>query len=100
MNTEPDNIQILRLHKTWADRHILLWQIFILLLFGGIYFLLEKSGVDAAEQAGAFVLLAVMVLAATIWLAVALGVARVHMLLKGIDLDSLAQRAAPPRQDR
>jgi hypothetical protein len=100
MDTEPDDLRILRLHKTWADRHILIWQFFILLLFGGIYFLLEKSGIDAAERAGAFVLLAVMVLAATIWLAVALGVARVHMLLKGIDLESLAKRAAQSRRDR
>jgi hypothetical protein len=92
MSVEADDLQILRLHKTWADRYTLLWQLFVLVLFGGIYWLLEQLGIEAAERAGAFVLLAVMVLTATIWQAVGLGVARIHMLLDGIDPEARGRR--------
>jgi len=100
MNKAPSDLQILRLHKTWADRYTMLWQLFILLLFGGIYFLLDQSGIDAIERAGAFVLLAAMVLAAAIWQAVGLGVARIHMLLNGVDLEQRTRRDTPSRRDR
>jgi hypothetical protein len=83
----PDRIRIIKLHKRWADGYTLLWQIFVLFLFGGIYIGLEQFGVGAAERAAALVLLAVMVLVAAIWQSMGLGIARVHMLLDGIDLD-------------
>jgi hypothetical protein len=98
MSVEADDLRILRLHKTWADRYTLLWQLFVLVLFGGIYWLLEQFGIEAAERAGALVLLAVMVLAAAIWQAVGLGVARIHMLLDGIDLEARGRRGK--RSDR
>jgi hypothetical protein len=60
---------------------------FILILFGGIYVFLEQLGVDAADRAGALVLLAIMVLVAAVWQAVGLGIARVRMVLRGIDLE-------------
>jgi hypothetical protein len=88
----PDLISIIRLHKRWADRWTLLWMIFALFLFGGIYIVLEQLGADAAERSSAFILLAVMVLMAAIWQSTGLGVARVHMLLNGIDLEQ------PPRE--
>jgi hypothetical protein len=102
MNVGPDDLRtpIVKLHKGWADRYTLLWQFIVLLLFGGIYFLLEQSGMDAAERAGAFVFLAVMVLVATVWQAVGLGVARIHMLLNGIDLEQLPKRNVASGQDR
>jgi hypothetical protein len=92
MSAEADDLRILRLHKTWADRYTLLWQLFILLLFAGICWLVEQLGIDAAERAGALVLLAVIVLAATVWQAVGLGVARIHMLLDRIDLEARVRR--------
>jgi hypothetical protein len=88
----PDRIRIIKLHKRWADGLTLLWQIFALLLFGGIYIALEQFGVGAAERSAAFILLAVMVLVAAIWQSTGLGVARVHMLLNGIDLEQ------PPKE--
>lgn len=84
-------IRIIKLHKRWADGYTLLWQIFVLVLFGGIYVGLEQFGVGAAERAAALVLLAVMVLVAAIWQSTGLGIARVHMLLDGIDLERPAQ---------
>ena len=83
----PDRIRILKLHKRWADGLTLLWQLFALLLFGGIYIALEQFGVGAEERSAAFILLAVMVLVAAIWQSTGPGVARVHMLLNGIDLE-------------
>ena len=88
----PDRIRIIKLHKRWADGYTLLWQIFILLLFGGIYLVLEQAGVGAQERTTTFVLLATMVLVAAIWQATGLGIARVHMVLSGIDLES------PPKE--
>jgi hypothetical protein len=100
MNKATNDLRILRLHKTWADKYTMLWQLFILLLFGGIYFLFEQSGIDAMERAAAFVLLAAMVLAAAIWQAVGLGVARIHMLLNGVDLEQRTKPDAPSRRDQ
>ena len=80
-----------RLHKRWADGYILLWQLFIFLLFGGIYFVLEQMSVDAQERTAALVLLAAIVLVSAIWQATGLGIARVHMLLNGIDLERPSQ---------
>ena len=60
--------------------------------------LFEQAGIGAAERAGAFVLLAAMVLATAIWQAVGLGVARVHMLLDGIDLETRSKRGASARK--
>jgi hypothetical protein len=94
MSTEPNGLQILRLHKTWADRYMLLWQVFIFLLFAGVYFLFDQSGVGPAERTSAYVLLATMVLAAAVWQAVGLGVARVHMLVAGVELDHRTKRGA------
>jgi len=88
----PDRIRIIKLHKRWADGLTLLWQIFALLLFGGIYIALEQFGVGAAERSAAFILLGVMVLIAAIWQSTGLGVARLHMLINGIDLEQ------PPRE--
>lgn len=90
MNSE--RIRIIKLHKRWADGWTLLWMIFAFLLFGGIYIGLEQLGVGAAEQMAAFILLSVMVLVAAIWQSAGMGVARVHMVLNGIDLER------PPRE--
>jgi hypothetical protein len=51
---------------------MLFWQIFVVLLFGGIYFVLEQFGAGAAERTAALILLAVMVVAA-FWQSTGLG---------------------------
>jgi hypothetical protein len=62
----PDRIRVIKLHQRRADGLTPLWQIFALLLFGGIYIGLEQFGVGAAERS-AFILLGVMALAAAVW---------------------------------
>ena len=97
----PDRIRIIKLHKRSADGYTLLWQMFVFLLFGGIYIGLEQLGIGAAERAAAFILLAVMVLVTAIWQSTALGIARVHMLLNGIDLERPRRNGnAPPAERR
>ena len=92
MKPETDKTRILRLHKTWADGYTLLWLLLIIVLFAAIHFLLEQVGAEAAERVGALVLLSAIVIAAAIWQAVGLGVARIHMLLEGIDPDLPGRR--------
>lgn len=98
MRLESQGTRILRLHKRWADCWTLLWQGFVLLLFGGIYFLLDEAGVASADRAAPLVLLAVMVLVAAIWQAAGLAVARIHMLIERVDLDpgAIRRTSNPP----
>jgi hypothetical protein len=85
MNTEQS--RIIKLHKRWADRYTLTWLGFALLLLTGFQFVLDRAGIEAAERAAVMLLLALVVLLAAIWQAVGLGIARVHMIVKGIDLE-------------
>jgi hypothetical protein len=81
-------IQIIRLHKTWADRYMVFWQVLTLLVFFGAYLVLSESNAEPAASTGALVLLATIVLIAAIWQAVGLAVARVHLILKGVNLEN------------
>jgi hypothetical protein len=63
----PERIRIIKLHKRWANGYPPFRQIFVVLLFGRIYFVLEQFGAGAAERTAAFVLLAVMVVVAALW---------------------------------
>jgi hypothetical protein len=83
----PDELRIIKLHKRWADRLTVLWLVFSLVLLTGFHFVLDQIGTEAPERAGIMVLLAVIVLIAAIWQAVGLGVARVHLIIKGINLE-------------
>lgn len=87
MNAEPDDIRLIRLHKRWADRWTVLSMFFIVLLFGGIYAVFEEIHADPSARTDSLILLAVIVLTAMIWQSIGLGIARVHMLIKGIDLE-------------
>ena len=58
--------------------------------------LLHRPRRDSDKPAGShrrLILLAVMTLTVVVWQAVGLGVARVHMLIAGIDLEKLAEAA-------
>ena len=88
MNAEPEHFRMVRLHKAWADRYTILWQIIILILFGGFYAILGQFQAAASDRNDILILLAVVVLTSVVWQAVGLGVARVHMLIAGIDLEN------------
>jgi RsiW-degrading membrane proteinase PrsW (M82 family) len=82
-----EKLRIIRLHKRWADGLTLIWLALALLLLTGVHFVLDRAGVDAGERTAVIVLLATTVVIAAIWQAVGLGIARIHMLCKGIDLE-------------
>ena len=90
MNRETEKIRIIRLHKNWADFYTIITQVLILSLFAGVYFFVEQAGVDATERNGAFVLLGTIILGSVIWQAVGFGLARIHMIINGIDLEQPA----------
>jgi DMSO reductase anchor subunit len=78
-------IEILRLHKAWADRFTILSYVIIALLFGGCFLLLDFFPGSSETRTNALILLTVIILATIIWQAVGLGVARIHMIVSGID---------------
>jgi hypothetical protein len=83
----PEMVRILTLHKRWADRYTLLWQLFVLALLAGLEFTLSYMGIELAERTAVLLLLATMVVIAAIWQATGLAIARVHMILRNIDLE-------------
>jgi len=83
----PERVRIFKLHKGWADRYAMIWVAFGLLLMTGIQFALDRAGIDAADRTGVLLLIALIVILVALWQAVGLGIARVHMIMKGIDLE-------------
>ena len=58
-----------------------------MLLVTGLQFVLDRAGIEAGERTGVVLLIVLIVALAAIWQAVGLGVARVHMVIRGIDLE-------------
>ena len=58
-----------------------------MLLVAGLQFVLDRAGIEAGERTGVMLLIVLIVALAAIWQAVCLGVARVHMVIRGIDLE-------------
>jgi hypothetical protein len=94
MDAPSDFNQILRLHRSWADRYLVLWHASVILLFAATYVVSKAAGVGAAERASAYVLLGNLLVLGAIWHAAGLILARIHMLLEGITLEAPDQR--PP----
>jgi cation transport ATPase len=82
-----EQVRILKLHKRWADRYTLSWLGFAVLLLTGFQFVLDRAGIEAADRTMVMLLLALIVLVAAIWQAIGLGIARVHMVVRGINLE-------------
>ena len=83
----PEQVRIFKLHKGWADRYALLWFGFALLLMAGIQFVLKHAGVDASDRIAVLLLIALIIILMAIWQAVGLGIARIHMIVRGIELE-------------
>jgi hypothetical protein len=81
-----EQVRIMKRHKR-ADRYTLAWLGFAIPLLAGFQFVLDRAGIEAADRTGAMLLLALVVLLAAIWQAVGLGIARVHMVVRGINLE-------------
>jgi cation transport ATPase len=82
-----EKLRILKLHKRWADRYTLIWLVFAVVLLTGFQFVLDQAGIEAVDRTAVMLLLALIVIVVAIWQAAGLAVARVHMIIRGIDLE-------------
>ncbi len=83
--------EIIKLHKLWADRFTIVWQIIAVSVIAGIYFLLDQMGATPMEKTDALILLAAIVIVSAVWQAAGLAIARIHMIVRGLNLDSSSQ---------
>jgi hypothetical protein len=81
---EPDYKALIKLHKAWADRFMILWFVFAVTLFAGVGFFLGDSTMEPAVRTDGFILLAVIVIVGAVWQAAGMTIARIHMLMEGI----------------
>jgi len=88
-----EQVRIIKLHKHRADRFTLRWLGFALLLLTGFQVVLDHLAIVATERTGVMILLAPLILIAAVWQAVGLGVAKAHMLMKGINFGAIAYDA-------
>ena len=93
---KSDYKDIIKLHKAWADRYMLLWYLFVVTLFAGISFLLDESSLEAAVKTNAYILLAVIVVIGAVWQVAGLTIARLHMLLEGVVPPDAQNQSSPP----
>jgi hypothetical protein len=84
MQQQADYKAIIKLHKSWADRLMILWFVFVVTLFAGISLLLDESKMDAGVKTNGYILLGVIVIIGTVWQAAGMTIARLHMLMEGI----------------
>jgi Kef-type K+ transport system membrane component KefB len=89
-----DSASVLRLHRSWADRHMVFWCGVAILMFAGCYVIARIAGIDAADRATAYVLIGTLLTLGVVWHAAGLLIARIHVLLEGIALEVPEQR--PP----
>jgi hypothetical protein len=92
MNAETPSARIIRIHKKWADGLTIIWHLLTLVVLGAVYVFLDWSGVDPVDRNSALILLGVMVLMTALWQATGLAIARIHMLLDGVDLERKSKR--------
>lgn len=83
--------EIIKLHKAWADRYTIVWQIIAVGVIAGIYILTQQIEVAPQERTNALILLAAIVIVSAVWQAAGLAVARIHMIVRGIALEPPAQ---------
>jgi hypothetical protein len=75
----PEQIRILRTHWEWGGRHALLWIIATILIFGGMYVLLDLLAVDERVRVPLWILLGTLSVINAIWRA--MGALATHLEL-------------------
>lgn len=83
MAVDPRRIEIIRQHKHWCDRYVVLSIGAILTIFVGGAVVMDQLRVTAADRSSIDVMLATIVLAVIIWNAAGMAVAEIHALLEG-----------------
>jgi hypothetical protein len=78
----PEQKRVMRLHWEWAGGYALIWIIVTVVIFGGIFLMLDYAGTSDSVKMQSFVLLATITLVNAIWRAVGLLAARIELMLK------------------
>ena len=86
MGEDRRRFELHRIHKRWADRHLLFWITFIISIFVSVHLLLSYLLVSKETQISCYVLLATIVLTGVIWKAAGAIVARTHLLIRNSEI--------------
>ena len=86
-NFTPEQQRIVRAHWEWAGGYALFWIIATVIIFGGIFLVLDYLGVDDNVRTQSFILLATVTLVNAIWRAVGALAARIELMLTEQDHD-------------
>jgi len=78
----PEELRVVRAHWEWAGRYAMFWIVVTLLIFGGIYAMLDFLSVDENVRTQSLVLLTAITLVNAIWRAVGALAARSELMSK------------------
>jgi len=76
------SVDIIQLHKRWADRHLIVWITFAVCLFLGVQILLDYLSISEEMRTSSEILLATIIVTGAVWRAISAAVARIHMLIQ------------------
>jgi hypothetical protein len=74
--------RVMSIHWEWAGGYALIWIVVTVLIFGGIFLLLDYAGASESAKTQSLVLLATISVVNAIWRAVGLLAARIELMLK------------------
>jgi hypothetical protein len=80
-STSPEEQRILRLHWEWSGRYAMLWIIITIVIFGGIFGMLEIVGAGERVQVPSLILLVAITTVNAIWRAAGVLSARIEVML-------------------
>jgi hypothetical protein len=83
----PEQKRVMRVHWEWAGGYALIWIIATVVIFGGIFLMLDYAGASDSVKTQSLVLLATITLVNAIWRAVGLLAARIELMMKEHDFD-------------
>jgi hypothetical protein len=77
--------RILRAHWKWAGGYAIFWIVVTILIFGGVYLMLDYLGADDGVRTQSLLLLATVTLVNTIWRAIGVLAGRIELTLRHQD---------------
>ena len=77
----PEEWRILRAHCEWSARYAMLWVIVTVIIFGGIFIMLDIVGAGERLEVPSLILLLAITTVNAIWRAAGVLAARVEMLM-------------------
>ena len=78
----PEELRVVRAHWEWAGGYAMLWIVVTLLIFGGVYAVLDYLGADENVRTQSLVVLAAITVVNAIWRAVSASAARSELMSK------------------